>query len=378
MSIAEAGERIAVKAEMANQLLSSLLDMGDDLDEVLAKLQAHATWKWDRYEGFRVGRRFLESLARWLQQFEDIEMRRRWVNFVLNDLIFISAQEIDHAVETAYETELRPFFVRRAAALLEVAPHRTATITASTQFKEVQRRTLILGLSDGARLDQLRRSNNELSHEQYAPSIHLDNPFQQGLLTKLNDALTRFGSTADRTFSHAVLVDDFYGSGTSLLKRVVDNPKRPVAGKIGKFCGKFVRSMADTPAAQQLFADDFSATILLYAASEQAVTHIRTTLQEVGLSHWELVVMQTISASCRVTDPTLIEDCRWFWDPVLEDDHKGNSHLGYKDCALPLVLHHNAPNNSVCPLWADSAGRPDGKNRHALFPRYERHHQDRP
>ena len=42
---------------------------------------------------------------------------------------------------------------------------------------------------------------------------------------------------------------------------------------------------------------------------------------------------------------------------MLEDEHKKRAARGYKECALPVVLYHNSPNNSVSPLWADSTGR---------------------
>ena len=69
--------------------------------------------------------------------------------------------------------------------------------------------------------------------------------------------------------------------------------------------------------------------------------------------------------------------CHDYYDPATADEHKGDTPLGYEDCALPLVLAHNTPNNSVCLLWAESSADV-GLGRHALFPRYERHHKDRP
>ena len=52
--------------------------------------------------------------------------------------------------------------------------------------------------------------------------------------------------------------------------------------------------------------------------------------------------------------------------------------LGFGGFALPVVLHHNTPNNSVGQLWADTSERNDGANRRALFPRRERHNPERP
>ena len=45
---------------------------------------------------------------------------------------------------------------------------------------------------------------------------------------------------------------------------------------------------------------------------------------------------------------------------------------GYADCALPLILEHNTPNNSIPMLWAETAGRL-GKAMYPLFLRRDRH-----
>ena len=56
--------------------------MGEEAEaEVIPKLMAMAELKWDSYEGFRAGQRFMESLARWLREFPDEETRRRWRHF---------------------------------------------------------------------------------------------------------------------------------------------------------------------------------------------------------------------------------------------------------------------------------------------------------
>ncbi|MFH5231503.1 hypothetical protein [Antrihabitans spumae] len=365
-----------MKTELAGELLSAVVDLGDDLDSILPRLEAKAAWKWDSYEGFRAGQRFLESLARWLQEFEE-PARRRWLEFVLETMVFVSAHELDHLIATAYETVLRPVFIRRTAERIGLPHHRIAEVTASLEFREEQRRTLIVGLSDGARLDQLRRSNVDLSHEQYAATVHSASDRAAELVEKLDNALAIMESTAERAFSHVVLVDDFYGSGTSLINWSVEDAdgNRRLKGKIEKFrCA--IAQVANAGNHPPLLEKNYDATILLYIASEEAADHIRKTLAEAKLP-WDLRVMQLIPRSSKITDPELLADCRKFWDSDLEDEHKSYAALGYRDCALPLVLHHNAPNNSVCPLWADSTGRGD-KNRHALFPRYERHHKDRP
>jgi len=60
--------------------------------------------------------------------------------------------------------------------------------------------------------------------------------------------------------------------------------------------------------------------------------------------------------------------CERYYDASLGDSHTGDVKFGYDGCSLPLVLHHNTPNNSLFLLWArrNPAFTP-------LFVRHERH-----
>ena len=44
--------------------------------------------------------------------------------------------------------------------------------------------------------------------------------------------------------------------------------------------------------------------------------------------------------------------------------------LGFGQCALPLILEHNTPNNSIALIWADTPGEHD--RRHAMRPLFRR------
>jgi hypothetical protein len=58
--------------------------------------------------------------------------------------------------------------------------------------------------------------------------------------------------------------------------------------------------------------------------------------------------------------------CERHYTDDLADQHTGSVKFGYDQCGLPLVLHHNTPNNSIFILWAR-------RWNHPLFIRYERH-----
>lgn len=365
-----------MRIELAGRVLDKLVPWTDeDRSNRLPRLYALASIKWDRYEGFRTGRRFVESLARWLVQFPR-EQRLRWLDFVLDEMIFVSREELDHAMAVVYPGILRPRLLRTTAQKIGLPAHLHSRVVSDTLFRDTQRRLLVLGLSDGARLDRLRRLC-ELSHEQFFLSYEVSSEARVRMREKLRDAL---GCTeAQAVFRHLVLVDDFYGSGTSLIDHREDGTPK----------GKLIRLLAQAAILQQtaegpgvtlpplLDPDGYDVSIILYCASERARNHIREHLDRAGLEHWKLDVIQLIPFSCSVSDPVLVEGCESFYDrAAMDDEHKKGAALGYKACALPVVIFHNAPNNSISPLWSDSTGR--SLDRHALFPRYERHHSDRP
>lgn len=336
----------------------------------MADLRRMAAYKFDHYEGFSPGERFFERLARWLGEFDDHDDRRLLVEFVRSELLFISRHEMDHAIACVYPDFIRHDLVRRAAAEAEINPHRVAEVVRSAEFRALRRKTLFLGLSDGARLDRLRRTSPELSHEQFWLAPELGQHAAARMREKLAEALTTLGLEGPAQFRNVVFVDDFYGSGTSLLQRQDD----------GGWTGKLNRARehihllidGDNP----LVAPDPSVLVVIYVASEQAHAHISSVLGAFEPA-WKLHVVQPLPATLAVVDERLHAICEWFFDPVLIDQHKPRVPLGYKNAALPVVLHHNTPNNAISPLWADSVGR-GGAERHALFPRYERHHADRP
>ncbi len=374
-----------MKTSLANQLLRTLVGLSEEREaDLVPQLMTMAELKWDTYEGFRAGQRFMESLARWLQGFPDQEASERWLDFLLSHLVFVSAAEVDHLIAVAYPDFIRPAVLERMTTASGIPRHRKAQLLNTDAFKVEQRRILVFALSDGARLDMLRR-NSDLSHEQFVPGPAVPKARRSDLNAKLAKALNLYGGgDEESTFSHVLLVDDFYGSGTSLVEVLAaEGGVVTLDGKIDKFrdhADSLTQPDEDGPA---LLAKDYSATILLYMASRRAKLHIEESLVKAGLAdRWRLEVIQVFDESCYVTDSALLADCDAFWDPVLEDEHKKCAARGYKDCALPVVLHHNAPNNSVSPLWADSTGRRregfESLERRALFPRYERHHSDRP
>jgi len=87
----------------AAKLLAKVMGW-DDLEivpQVLPTLQLLADFKYDHYQRFGPGRRFIESLALWLHQFEPQD-RQAALQLVMEHLVFISDTEFSHLVRTAY------------------------------------------------------------------------------------------------------------------------------------------------------------------------------------------------------------------------------------------------------------------------------------
>lgn len=367
-----------MRDELAGKLLDRLVDWTpEEQAQWVLDLRRMAAYKYDAYEGFVPGERFFESLARWLGQFDEQAARRLLLKFVREDLIFISREEINHAIACVYPDHIKYVLIGLAATDLGLPSHLVDRIAQSAEFRSLRRRTLYLGLSDGARLDRLRRSSPELSHEQFWLSPELGDEAIRTMAEKLEKAMVKHELVGHHRFEHVVLVDDFYGSGTSLLRQ----EKGGWAGKLFRAGLHLTKLQApiDGVTEAPLLSADAGVTVVIYVASAQAEKHIGEMLAEFRPT-WSLRVIQPLPADTVVTDEELVAISRWFFDPCLVNEHtKQAVPLGYMEAALPLVLHHNTPNNSISPLWADSTDRADeGLSRHALFRRYERHHQDRP
>jgi hypothetical protein len=95
----------------------------------------------------------------WLGQFEAGDERRAAYDFVRNRLVFLSTGELNHLVELTFPTAIRPHLVRDAAAELGIRSEWLKAIAATPEYRARLRRTLVLGMSDGARTDWFRRVN---------------------------------------------------------------------------------------------------------------------------------------------------------------------------------------------------------------------------
>lgn len=371
-----------MKDKLAEELLAKVLGWEpSDVAKERPVLQAMAALKYDEYEQFSPGLRFLESLALWLNQF-DAEDRGVAYGFLKSSLVFCSAAEMDHLVETAYPDHVRPMLLARSAAEQGVNVHHVARVAGSVPFQVLQRQTLFLGLSDGARIDTFRRANSDLNHEQIWLTHELPDERIRELLDKLKAHVAGLGGPTEPTpkFRSIVLLDDFSASGSSYYAH---KPDGTASGKVAKF----LRALSDETSALRRLCDPagVEVIILIYMATDQAISHLRDALKNPvpGVTRVGVHTVQSVPARIRVVRgdaavafTKLVE--KYYGDAVDEvvfDVHmrKGNmpdAKYGYADCGLPVVLHHNTPNNSLAILWyyEDCPLR-------GLFPRVRRHRE---
>jgi hypothetical protein len=366
---------------LAERLLATVMGWGaDDVARERPALQAMAAYKYDEYQQFSPGMRFVESLGRWLSQFRAPEERAVAYRFVRERLVFCSAAEMDHLVSIAYADFIRPLLLREVAREQGMNEFHVGKIVGSGAFRIRQRQCLFLGLSDGARTDAFRRSNSpDISHEQVLQTYEISRGRVGNLLRKLEESLSpHFGGVVpadEKRFRTIVLLDDFSASGTSYL---TGSKLQEWKGKIGEFH----RSIIDPEDACSQLADLRQTRVLLvlYVATDQAREYLNAKMAEMwnpgGVTTELLVVNPLGEAICiRHGGTDEIEPLLdAYYDPDVEDEHtrKGGTDVkhGYAGCGLPVVLSHNTPNNSLCLLWAESPKvRP-------LFPRVSRHRKD--
>lgn len=366
-----------MKDDVAERLLSTIMGWKEaDLAAPLRQIQVLSSLKYDEYEGYRPGVKFVESLARWLGQFTP-EERLTAFDFMLHRMVFISRAELDHLISLVYPDLIRPHLIVRAAQDLKLPRHLVKRIVASHEYQGLERRTLVLGLSDGARLDRFRRSG-PLSHEQiyFAPELTAER--RTSLVNNLKKALKSKNIAQEATFRQIILIDDFYGSGLTLLRSRPDSA----------WDGKLIRARNEYTALLNhgALSSDAEVLILLYAASDQACDHVARSLPLAGLANWSLKVVLKLPIETRLengaTDGAVLALSRKYYDQSVTDEHTavggGGAAVGFNDCRLPLVFHHNTPNNSISLLWADTTDRRGDTGQRALFIRHERHHPDRP
>lgn len=173
-----------------------------------------ASTKYDGYSDFRAGSRFIENLAIWLKQF-DAEDRQTAYDFIKHRLVYISNAELYRVIEAFYPETVTPHLRRLAAKQAGIPPHEVwGSRDGVAAFKRIKRRSLFIGMSDGRRIDIMRRANSgRITQEQVVPMMNIGTEKWLDLAKKIKEA-----DAGDEQFEHVYLIDDFTASGTTFIR----------------------------------------------------------------------------------------------------------------------------------------------------------------
>jgi hypothetical protein len=417
-----------LKRELAVQLLHSILPdppwTEDHLRQTLEELRVLAEHKYNKYEMYQPARLFYENLYLFLSQFKK-EHRTAALEFVRGDLIFISRDEFQQLAHVLYYDRIRQAQLDLAAKATGIPRHRISRLVESPDFKRILRASLYVALSDGARIDYFRRQNLDINNEQvlgvYYVGIEKVRDVHRDLRKELGNDSAKFECL--------FLLDDFFGSGRTLLRETVTVPTEAssidipeaLTGKLSfdeekhqivwNYTGPITGELAALLDALATTADIQNAVTAVKERCSKRDTELKGALQKMAVSGLLEIVrndaavylapllateygvgrlkelvprLQAPLNDLKIIPAALVPNkvrvlpgsgpvadlCELYYDPKIGDVHTSDVKYGYDACALPLVLHHNTPNNSLFFLWARKWGNP-------LFPRYERHGRER-
>lgn len=370
-----------MKESLVEQLLSRIMKWEDNkIVEELPKIQFMAEMKYDHYDQFMPGTRFLGSLSKWLSNFDE-EDRNVMYDFVKNKLIFISSSQMTYLITLLYKKCVSSALALKTAQKMEIPPYRINEIKKSVDYKREKRLSLFIGLSDGAHMDVVRRVGG-LSNEQVLTNYYPDTDKLVDMKKELlSDSLLKELDESAKKFNSLYLIDDFTASGTSFIRKDINQYK----GKLTKIIDKFFYSKVNETS-RELLLPNVDIHIIFCLATECAISHIKNLLSEfiksLGLEErisFDVRCVQKIPngvADEIKIDTTLVDiikkekyiNKKNVGTKSYKVGHGEQEYFGYGDGALPLVLSHNTPNNSILVLWQD-----DDDHYPSLFPRINRH-----
>ena len=358
--------------QLAEKILANVMQW--DTEEVknnIRDLELFAELKYDQYQQYQVGSRFIENLTLWLNQFEKVEERRVAFEFVKERVVFISQGELYHLINSIYPDILKPIF-REQVKEICCKNHIKDAFTKKKLMDIVRRQSLIFGLSDGARLDVFRRSAPVISNEQVCISYEITNERMESIFDEIKkdskeyEDLYQYEKVSKDKIFNIFLLDDFSGSGISYLRKEKTQDGKDVwKGKIKKV----IKQLGEKLHGKETL-DSINIHLILYLATEKAKKNIETQIKSFCQENNINIVVHILQdIHPYIPNIEMEKLMKEYHDSRIEDSHykKGkhdNPFLGFDEGSLPLVIYHNTPNNSFPIIWS-------GEN--PLFPRVTRH-----
>lgn len=368
--------------ELARKLMSTTMEWTtDDIKREMADIQLLARYKYDNYQRFFPGMQFMESLSQWLNQFATIQERKVAYNFIKKRLVFFSEKEFVQLISMSYSNCIKPYLFEQISKKINCPEYNVSILSNSMEFKILQRQSLFLGLSDGSRIDLFRRLSREegVIHDQIALDYDIAQNKSEKLLNELEDDLKKILNRdlheSEGKFKNLFLIDDFSASGKSYLRE----ENGILEGKIANILNMLKNP--ECPLSQILDKENFSLCIILYIATNHTIEYLNEILTRYLSGKaiaFKIFCVQSLDDKLKI-DPENEDDKEFlkiidnYYDSGVESSATkvGGTDcvkMGFANCALPVVLYHNTPNNSIALLWSYEYLSIKG-----LFPRITRH-----
>lgn len=333
------------------------------------------------------GMRFMSSLVQWLNDIKE-EDRDEAYKFIKEKLVFISSMQMNYLVDLLYDSKIRPILLDMSTVETGMPSYKCSSKIVRTRFEIEKRSALVIGLSDGAHTDILRRSAG-FNNEQVLTNYYPDGKKLKDMLDELRKD-QKLKGIENPFFRRIFLIDDFTASGKSFIR--FDESDGEYHGKlkriIDELCIKgYVEKEQKIEHLSYLLNPEqkIQIDILFCIATEKARTNIKSSLDDYLKSvNWQnkvefnIHIVQILENKLSIdikTDKDLVKllkkDEHFVEECVISKSYKvgknDNPWLGFDECALPVVLAHNTPNNSLPIIWQDA------ERFHGLFPRISRH-----
>ena len=377
-----------MNSNLANQLLASIMKWDAPiLASERAALEFMGSMKYDAYDRYMLGMRFMSSLVQWLNDIKE-EDRDEAYKFIKEKLVFISSMQMNYLVDLLYDSKIRPILLDMSTVETGMPSYKCSSKVVRTRFEIEKRSALVIGLSDGAHTDILRRSAG-FNNEQVLTNYYPDGKKLKDMLDELRKD-QKLKEIENPFFRRIFLIDDFTASGKSFIR--FDESDGEYHGKlkriIDELCIKgYVEKEQKIEHLSYLLNPEqkIQIDILFCIATEKARTNIKSSLDDYLKSvNWQnkvefnIHIVQILEDKLSIdikTDKDLVKllkkDEHFVEECVISKSYKvgknDNPWLGFDECALPVVLAHNTPNNSLPIIWQDA------ERFHGLFPRISRH-----
>lgn len=380
-----------MNSNLANQLLASIMKWeAQTLASERAALEFMGSMKYDAYDRYMPGMRFMSSLVQWLNDIEE-EDRDEAYKFIKEKLVFISSTQMNYLVDLLYESKIRPILLDMATTETDMPSYKRSSQVVRNRFEIEKRSALVVGLSDGAHTDILRRSAG-FNNEQVLTNYYPDGKKLKDMLDELRKD-EKLKGIEKPYFRRIFLIDDFTASGKSFIR--YDESDGEYHGKLKKIinelCTKNKKNNEGKVDIKHMsylldpLQEKIQIDILFCIATEKARTNIKSNLDDylksVGWQdkvEFNIYIVQLLEDKLSndiKTDNDLVKvlkkEKHFVEECVISKSYKVGKNdspwLGFDECALPVVLAHNTPNNSLPIIWQDA------ERFHGLFPRISRH-----